>query len=191
MYIEPCCIDRQLPKVLRESKSGFAFFQTNGDVTITKLLNATACMVAPDNLTLVVVMPEIEITTLRLMAHYFRQGWIRALLVLTQVPAHDLIVSELEDYKDRVHVAADPMVIDGQVAVIGPAVEGQSVRGLVIQGAMLAQPDFALSLYTAWCGNGNEVLHWALDAVIAKLNTKALTSTTDQPDIARILRRTF
>ena len=191
MYIEPCCIDRQLPKALRDSKSGFVFFQTNGDVTVTKLLNATASMVAPDNLTLVLVMPEIEITSLRLMAHYFRQGWIRALLVLTQLPQQDLILSELEDYKDRVHVAADPMVIDGQVAVIGQAVEGQPVRGMVIQGAMLPQPDFALSLYTAWVGNGSEVLLWALDAVIAKLNTKALTSTTDQPDIARILRRKF
>ena len=37
MFLEPCCIENQLPALLRRER-GNALFQTNGDVTIEKLM---------------------------------------------------------------------------------------------------------------------------------------------------------
>jgi hypothetical protein len=60
---------------------------------------------------------------------------------------------------------------------------------LVIQGAMLSQADFSLSLYAAWLGSDKDVLLQAIDPVIAKLKMKAVIDHYDQACIAHILNR--
>ena len=182
-YIEPCCIDRQLPKLMKEAKGGFCFFQTSGDVTLEKLLNAMSHLAGNEHV-LVLTVAEVDVMMLRTLAYYFRRGWTKALLLLTQHDQRELIEGELGGYLDRVHYAVDPLVIDGQVAVIGSS-------ALIIQGAMLGQADFSLSLYAAWTGSDAEVVRSALDPMIAKLKTKALIDHHLQADVARMLSREF
>lgn len=196
MYIAPCCVDKDLPKVMKEAKSGFCFFQTNGDVTLEKLLGAVSRL-AGDEHVIVLTVPEVDVMMLRTLAYYFRRGWTQALLLLTQRSQKELVESELSGYLNRVHYAVDPLVLDSQLAIIGcdtkvPDPFVSSARpplSLFIQGAMLSQADFSLSLYAAWLGSDKDVLLQAIDPVIAKLKMKAVIDHYDQACIAHILNR--
>ncbi len=196
MYIAPCCVDKDLPKVMKEAKGGFCFFQTNGDVTLEKLLGAVSRL-AGDEHVIVLTVPEVDVMMLRTLAYYFRRGWTQALLLLTQRSQKELVESELNGYLNRVHYAVDPLVLDSQLAIIGcdikvPDPFVSSARpplSLVIQGAMLSQADFSLSLYAAWLGSEKDVLLQAIDPVIAKLKMKAVIDHYDQACIAHILNR--
>ena len=203
-YIEPCCIDRQLPGLIKQSRAGFCFFQTNGDVTLEKLLGAVSHMASGvGGHILMLTVPEVDIPMLRTLAYYFRRGWTQALLLLTREAQTALIESELADYLASVHYAADPLIIDGQLAIMevkaqaeaesvaSAAVPQQPAKALIIQGAMLSQPDFSLSLYTAWLGTDTDTIRAALDPAIAKLKTKPLIDRSQQPQVARVLQRQF
>jgi hypothetical protein len=181
---------------MKEAKGGFCFFQTNGDVTLEKLLGAVSRL-AGDEHVIVLTVPEVDVMMLRTLAYYFRRGWTQALLLLTQRSQKELVESELSGYLDRVHYAVDPLVLDCQLAIIGcdikvPDPFVSSARpplSLVIQGAMLSQADFSLSLYAAWLGSEKDVLLQAIDPVIAKLKMKAVIDHYDQACIAHILNR--
>ena len=195
-YIEPCCIDRQLPGLIKQSRAGFCFFQTSGDVTLEKLLGAVSHMASGvGGHVLMLTVPEVDIPMLRTLAYYFRRGWTQALLLLTREAQTALIESELADYLASVHYAADPLIIDGQLAIIesvaSAAVPQQPAKALIIQGAMLSQPAFSLSLYAAWLGTDTDTIRAALDPAIAKLKTKPLLDRSQQPQVARVLQRQF
>lgn len=204
MYIEPCCIDKQLPALIRRSQGGFCFFQTNGDCDLKKLLDSVSHMASGvGGHVLVLTVPEVDITMLRTLAYYFRRGWTRALLLLTRAVQTELIQTELADYIDHIHYAADPLIIDGQLAILSaltvpvvrqahqPDTVPEPVEGLIIQGAMLSQPDFSLSLYTAWLGTDRDIIRSAIDPAIAKLKAKPQIDHSQHPEVARILERNF
>ena len=185
MWVQPCCIDNELPKLLREAKGGFCFFQTNGDCTLSKVLNAVSSMVGNDGHVMVLTVGEVDVMMLRTLEQYLRREWSKAVLLLTAKSQEALVRSELGGYLKRVHYAVDPMVVDGQIALLGV----NSEKCLIIQGAMLGQVDFSLSLYAAWLGKDKEVLGSAINPIVAKLKTKAVIDHHEQPDIARILNR--
>ena len=195
MYIEPCCIDKQLPALIRRSQGGFCFFQTNGDCDLKKLLDSVSHMASGvGGHVLVLTVPEVDITMLRTLAYYFRRGWTRALLLLTRAVQTELIQTELADYIDHIHYAADPLIIDGQLAILSTSTvpepaEGQGSSGLIIQGAMLSQPDFSLSLYTACLTTDRDIIRSAIDPAIAKLKAKPQIDHSQHPEVARILER--
>ena len=205
MYIEPCCINEKLPALIRRSQGGFCFFQTNGDCDLKKLLDSVSHMASGvGGHVLVLTVPEVDITILRTLAYYFRRGWTRALLLLTRAVQTELIQTELADYIDHIHYAADPLIIDGQLAILSTstvpelvaldqrslATEGTQ-EGLIIQGAMLSQPDFSLSLYSAWLGTDRDIIRSAIDPAIAKLKAKPQIDHSQHPEVARILDRNF
>ena len=190
MYIEPCCIDKQLPALIRRSQGGFCFFQTNGDCDLKKLLDSVSHMASGvGGHVLVLTLPEVDITMLRTLAYYFRRGWTRALLLLTRAVQTELIQTELADYIDHIHYAADPLIIDGQLAILSTSTVPELVEGLIIQGAMLSQPDFSLSLYTACLTTDRDIIRSAIDPAIAKLKAKPQIDHSQHPEVARILER--
>lgn len=194
-YIEPCCIERQLPGLLKTA-GGACFFQTNGDITLQKLMDATVPMVGSRH-TLVLTVAELDAGIIRTLEQYLRREWTAALMLLTRTPQTSLIETELQPYLDRIHYACDPLIIDGQLAVLGTGSwEEQSeaqvpvpMTALIVQGAILGQPDFSLSLYSAWLGNDPTTIKSAIDPIIAKLKTKPILSADTHPAIARILAR--
>ena len=183
MYIEPCCIDKQLPALIKSQK--FCFFQTNGDCTLSKVLNAVSSMVGNDGHVMVLTVGEVDVMMLRTLEQYLRRGWSKAVLLLTARNQETLVRSELGGYLRQVHYAVDPMVVDGQIVLLGV----NSEKSLIIQGAVLGQADFSLSLYTAWLGSDLNVVGGALDPIAVKLKTKAVIDHHEQPDVARILNR--
>lgn len=188
MYIEPCCIDRQLPSEIKNSKGGFVFFSTSGDVLLTHLLKAVSYL-AGDSHVLVISTPEADINLLRAVKHYCDRGWTKAVLLITQTAQESMVESELSPHISKVHYAADPLILDGMLAVL--PVAGSDGCAVVIQGAILSKQDFSLCHYALWTGRDIGVLQQAIDPLIAKLKTKARIDHHDNPDVAMVLNREF
>lgn len=184
-YIEPCCIDQQLPSLIGESKRGFAFFHTSGDVTLKRMLEGVSWLPDRASHVMVLTVAATDVAMLRTIADYFRRGWTLALLLLTQENQRTLVEQELAPYISRVHYAADPLVVDHQLVIVGRQ------RALVLQGAVLGSLEFSLCQYAVWLGGDAAVVRQALDPAIAKMKSKALIDHHDQTDVARVLDRTF
>jgi len=95
-YIEPCCIERQLPGLLKTA-GGACFFQTNGDITLQKLMDATVPMVGSRH-TLVLTVAELDAGIIRTLEQYLRREWTAAAMILTRTVQTELISQELQPY---------------------------------------------------------------------------------------------
>lgn len=96
-YIEPCCVENQLPKLLRKEHGGFALFQTQGDVTIEKLMEAVGCMVDFGGGEYWIVVKEVDIQLMRFLRRWFDRKCISRLHLLTVADQTELVASELGD----------------------------------------------------------------------------------------------
>lgn len=177
MYIEPCCADRQLPSALKNSKGGFCFFQSGGDVTVQKLMSAVSSMAGSGH-RMTLVIPEVDVMLLREIKRYFDRSWTAGLNLLTQTNQLSMLEEELQGYMDRVTYAADPMVIDGLLAFeecrtgdVSTALD-MTGKAVIILGAMLKEVDFSFSLYAGYYGSDAEVIDGALKPVRSKLKLR-------------------
>ena len=162
MYIEPCCIDRQLPRLLR---AGGRFFQTSGDVAARKMLTAASWLCGRVvNITL--LMPVVDKSMLATLAHYFAQGWLTRLTLLTQGDQSALVGQHLAALSPgQTFVYGHDKMLSGGLMLI----EGDE-RTLFIQGPMLCdgQP-FAYLLYAAVLSPTPEELESVMETVRPKI----------------------
>jgi len=84
--IEPCCAERQLGHLLRESKGHAALFQTNGDMTLQKWMKATMLMVGDRPRTLTLAVPVFTEKMMKAVAKYLQLGWVEHLRLMTTDP---------------------------------------------------------------------------------------------------------
>lgn len=162
MYIEPCCADRQLPRLLR---AGGRFFQTSGDVSARRLLLA-ASWLCGRKLALTLLMPTVDDQLLRTLAHYFAQGWLTSLQLLTRADQTALVRSHLSPTTggQTIRYGHDPLLASGLMLINGDE------HTLFIQGPMLCdgQP-FAYRLYAAVLSPTPEELESVMETVRPKL----------------------
>ena len=189
-YIEPCCAERQLPVLIRESR-GFCFFQTAGDVTIEKLYQATASLVSNEPKTMLLVVPEADLSLMRFLAYAFRRKWLCGLLLLTQTAQAALVEAELQDYLAAVHYAADPMVLDGLCVIVNEELKMKNNKALILQGPVLSHTDPSVCQYVACLTTSNDLVRQATDAVVAKLRLKPIIDHSDNEAVAAVLKRQF
>ena len=171
MYVEPCCIDRQLSELLRHR--AFAFFQASGDCTAVHFLNAVSAM-AEGVRVLLMVIPEVDIPLLRVLRHYFVQNWYEGVILLTREVQTEMIRNELEGFTGRVAYGCNQSVTDGFFTVLG------SERSVCVQGPLLLAPDFTTCAYAAYKGNDKELLTGALDTYLPKTRLSALIEPEDE-----------
>ena len=171
MFLEPCCIENQLPQLLRRER-GNALFQTNGDVTIEKLMSAACCMASGGFGEYWIVVREADIVLMRMLAHWIDRGWIRRLCLLTETDQRTLVASELgtermklTDYGWREGLAASQLF-----CCIGER------ETIVVQGEMMLQAATTprVTAYSALVGPNSRML--ATDSPAASLidNLRAL-----------------
>lgn len=171
MFLEPCCIENQLPQLLRRER-GNALFQTNGDVTIEKLMQAACCMASGGFGEYWIVVREADIVLMRTLAHWIDRGWIRRLCLLTETDQRTLVASELgtermklTDYGWREGLAASQLF-----CCIGER------ETIVVQGEMMLQAATTarVTAYSASVGPNSRML--ATDSPAASLidNLRAL-----------------
>ena len=87
MYIEPCCIDNQLPRLLRQSDGHAAMFQTSGDVTLEHMIKALMPMVGDRPRVLTLALPVVDDDVIALLQRYMRLEWVAHLNLILPAPA--------------------------------------------------------------------------------------------------------
>lgn len=96
LYIEPCCIQNQLPAILRESGS-YGMFYSQGDWGVPKLWNAVSSLVSSQDadVVTVIVMPDINLNFVRIIEREFRMGWSKAVMLVTASDCTSLLEANL------------------------------------------------------------------------------------------------
>lgn len=172
MYVEPCCIDKELPRLLREDP--FCFFQSNGDWTVRELMRSVSFLV-PGSACCLLVIPEVDVNLLRELRHYLlRDGWYRSLALLTYRNQMEMVSGELSDCMPRVHYAVNRRVLDGQFGLFDE--EGNY---LLVSGPMLLKKDFTLCHFTAWRGKSSRQFRSAFDGELPMLRMNPVLVTED------------
>ena len=97
--IEPCCINTQLPELLKKAKRGVFF--SNGDWGVKKLMQAVSFLVEKDA-TVVLLMPKVDVYFCRMIREWFGREWMDCLVLATQEDCSALMTAEFVGYEDRV-----------------------------------------------------------------------------------------
>lgn len=187
-YIEPCCCARQLPEVLNK---GLCFFQTNGDVTLEKILSSVSYL-AGEHSVLVFTAQDIELDFIKVLKHYFDRGWIDgAILVSSSAMAEQLrteamLKEYLGDYIHQVQFATDPLVWERQLALVGTS-------AVVIRGYMSMDVSYGLTMFSGMKldSRHSEVVDAALSPIVAKAKLKPVIDNKENGAINRILSRKY
>lgn len=163
-FVEPCCAETQIPRLIRTA-GGHALFQTNGDVTIEKLMQAACCMASGGFGEYWIVVREADVVLLRMLAHWIDRGWIRRLHLLTEADQRMLVASELGDGRMRLcETGSREGLSSAQMfCCVG---DGETV---VVQGEMMlaASPTARVTAYSAAVGPNSRLL--APDGIAASL----------------------
>jgi len=154
-YIEPCCAENQIPQLLRREK-GNALFQTNGDVTIEKLMQAACCMASGGFGEYWIVVREADVVLMRTLAHWIDRGWIRQLRLLTEGDQTALVTSELgtERMRSVEYAWREGLSAAQMFCCVGDR------ETIVVQGEMLlaASPSPRVTSYSATLGPNTRML---------------------------------
>lgn len=162
--IEPCCIDRQLPTLLR-SNGVYHFFSSNGDWTFEKLMSAVSYMVSGG--VMVLAIPEVDVFLLRTIRTYIVKGWYRGVILLTSNNQEELVTTELGKYQSSVVYVHDERYKLSQFAL------NDGEHSLVIQGPLLLEMDNHYSTYSAYFGKDAGAFVNAMGGVISRVRTAA------------------
>ncbi len=158
-FQEPCCIENTLPILLR--KYGLVTWQSNGDVTFEKIMKAVACM-AGNELSVVLVVPEIDIPMLRYLRWLNQRGWLLRLAILTQKNQQELIRGEMPADMDLA-IYNHKSVTEGTIIIYG---ENNTV---VVLGSLHSAVTPALENYTTYMGCDQDRVSMLTDAVTSRL----------------------
>lgn len=180
MYIEPCCIDKELPEILK--KQPFCFFQSNGDWTTASLMKAVSHLV-PHAVALLSI-PEVDVFLLRTLKTYLSQGWYRGLVLVTAEPQAELVKSEMGRMLPLVTYANNSQVQDGLLALTDFS------KFLVVQGAMLLEKDFSLCLYAGFFGSSSKMFSDAIESVATRAKMGAFIRSESE-EIKCLLQKEY
>ena len=162
MYIEPCCIDNQLPRLLRQSDGHAAMFQTSGDVTLEHMIGALMPMVGDRPRVLTLALPVVDDDVIALLQRYMRLEWVAHLNLITSdttITTHPSPLTQIGVPMDRITVA---IVTDA--TTLGLLVFTGSSATAAVQGQLESSVRKGLHLYSA---------------LYAPTNTPAIRSLTD------------
>lgn len=157
MYQEPCCIERTLPQLLKQSP--LCVWQTNGDVTFEKIVKAVSYL-AGNEIAITLMLPEIDVSMLRVVSWLHARGWLQSVDVLTKKDQSELVNNELSAMDDKhayfhSRVEESMLVINGEKNIV------------IVQGWLGSQVMAAHRQYVSYCGNDTSVI----DSFIGTLNT--------------------
>lgn len=175
MFVEPCCINRQLPKIIMEDAR---YFQTNGDIRIIDFVGCLSSIYFKRHTVIIIVVPKIDIYTLRqlrltLETARNEDGGIQALMILTKEDQTYLVKSQMSGL-DCMMYAYHPMVLDGVMACM------EESMNIIIQGAMLTQLDNSLCQYACSADIEQDRIKECLSGILPKFRIYATIKSNNQ-----------
>lgn len=180
MYIEPCCIERQLPHLLR--KDNFSFFQSNGDWSVMDLMKAVSYMA--EGGVAVFMMPVVDVFFLRTLRTYLAKDWYRSAILLTTTDQSDLVRKELGNVIGRVCYAWNAMVRDSGFFLT------DFYYYLAINGPLYLGKSTGLCHYSAYYGIDSSVFVNAIEAIVSRVKTAVVIQSGDEL-INKVLNKDF
>ena len=181
MYIEPCCADNQLPRLLRQANGSAVLFQTAGDVTLEHMMKAVMLMSGDRPRVLTLALPQLSADVVALLRRYMRLEWVAHLnLITTATPdEHNayVLLSEVGVPMDRITYApvADACSL-GLLMFAGPS------GTVAIQGPLCPAPSQGLHLYSAIYGpSGSPLMRSFTDPLTAYIKARKVELTAPAP----------
>ena len=174
MYIEPCCAENQLPRLLRQANGSAVLFQTAGDVTLEHMMKAVMLMSGDRPRVLTLALPQLSADVVALLRRYMSLEWVAHLnLITTATPdEHNAyaLLSEVGVPMDRITYApvADASCM-GLLMFAGPA------GTVAIQGPLCPAPSQGLHLYSAIYGpSGSPLMRSFTDPITAYIKARTV-----------------
>lgn len=185
--IEPCCAERQLPSILKNSK-GATLFTTNGDVTVSHLFKAVSSLAGVSH-TMTLCIREVDLKLLRAVCTWMKRGWTQGVTLCTATDQGELVGKELKDFADRVTYAADADLTTG-VLIFEPTPQAVAAntsplttpRTVIILGTMLSQKQPGLHLYSATATNDRDTIEAATKPLMARIKTRTVSVSVGSAD---------
>lgn len=185
-YIEPCCCERQLPRLLKEQ--GMAFFQTSGDVTVRHLMKSVGCMVK-NGCTMWLMAASVDVELLRVIRHWQERGWVAQVRLMTREDCEAAVAGEMA--VGAAGAAVIPQHTGQEAASEAAVMYGRDERltggllafddgkeAVVIQGEMLLGTVPGMKGYAGCFGTvGSDAVKGAMDAVKALMKARAKAVT--------------
>lgn len=145
LFIQPCCVDKTLPKALMQAERFSLSFYTHGDVTMEKFYRAVAYLVDEGHV-MVLSQPVVAAETFVFLQQCFERKWINALVLSTSGDYQAMVDRYLADYRSRVLYISHRDVSDLSAHLVFYNEE----RGVIIQGPMYSRYiDSGLTAYHA------------------------------------------
>ncbi len=152
-----------MPRLIRNG-NGNALFQTNGDVTIEKLMQAACCLANSGFGEYWICIREVDITLMRSAKRWYDRGWVGRLHLLTSTDQTELVATELGDkwMKLTEYGWSEGMQME-MFCVVG------KTETVVVSGPMLLQPSprQTLSSYSAFSGSVSRLM--GADGIVGSL----------------------
>jgi hypothetical protein len=177
--IEPCCIDRQLPALLRSNEDTSQYFSSNGDWTLRQLMMAVSYMV-PGGV-MVLAIPEVDVFLLRVLRTYLVKEWCNGIILLTWKNQEDMVRMELGKHLSSVAYAHDERYALSQFGLTNGS------HSLVIIGPMLLEINNNYSTYSGYYGRDNDVFYNAMGGVISRVRTSKQIKNSLNDDLLQVL----
>lgn len=182
MYIEPCCADNQLPRLLRQANGSAVLFQTAGDVTLEHMMKAVMLMSGDRPRVLTLALPQLSADVVALLRRYMSLEWVAHLnLITTATPdEHNAyaLLSEVGVPMDRITYApvADACSL-GLLMFAGPS------GTVAIQGPLCPAPSQGLHLYSAIYGpSGSPLMRSFTDPITAYIKARTVNLKAEKSE---------
>lgn len=178
-FQEPCCIERNLPLLLREYP--LCTWQSNGDVTFEKIIKAVSHL-AGSSLEITLLLPKSELPILRVLAWYQYRGWLKSLTIVTTTDESNNIRKEFpQDFP--VEILSHKSIIDSLLIIRGT--DGHAI----VQGPLHATPSKkpTVERFTTYVGNDPEQIAMLTATTLSRLASlrrkkKKAEAPTDQEE---------
>lgn len=184
MYIEPCCCENQLPRLLRQAGAHAVMFQTSGDVTISHLMKSVMLLSGERPRTLTLALPTLSAELIPLLRRYMTLEWVAHLnLILNaSIEPHD-VYPQLE----RIGVPMDRITVAlvGDVQPMGLLMFAGDTHTVAITGHLDPTPSQGLHLYSALLGpSGSPALRSFTDPITALIKARTVEIEAPKADDA-------
>jgi len=182
MYIEPCCVDNELPRLLRQSGGSAVLFQTSGDVTLEHLMKAVMLMVGDRPRVMTLAVPSTDAEVLALLQRYLRLEWVARLRLITSEPepiaAQQLLSMGVDSARLQLSIVDDARPL-GLLMFSGP-------NGTVaITGQIEPTTHKGFHLYAALFGpSGSPTLRSFTDPLDALIKARAVDIKKPEPEVS-------
>jgi len=171
MYIEPCCAENQLPRLLRQAGAHAVMFQTSGDVTISHLMKSVMLLSGERPRTLTLALPTLSAEVVRLLRRYMSLEWVAHLNLITSdttITQHPSPLTQIGVPMDRITYAP---VADA--SCMGLLMFAGDTHTVAITGQLEPTPSHGLHLYTAIYGpSGSPNIRSFTDPITALIRAR-------------------